>query len=708
MMFRNAALYACVATLMACGASRGSITGGDGSEGVPFDGQDFLFDTPFDVPDTPGEIPTPDIVIDQPDVPLDFLPDDTPYTDEDGDTIRDEDEGNGAIDSDGDTLPDTQDLDSDGDGIPDADEAGDDNPLSLPVDSDMDGTPDFRDIDSDGDTIADADEGMEDADGDGIPNYRDIDSDGDFISDNFEAGDGNVSTPPLDTDSDGTPDFLDLDSDGDAIADLEESIQDTDADGLLDYVDTDSDGDGLPDAEEAGDTDIATPAWDCGDDPLANFRDTDSDNDGVADADEIARGTQVCNPDSDGDGVTDLIEIAYGSDPLSPADSPRTHGDFVFIVAYMETPDPTVDTLVFSTDIKQADVYFLVDTTGSMWQEVATLRSSISSTVIPGMVAAIPDIWTGVGHFDDYPYGVYGWTGDESYENLQNLTSNPALAQAAATNLPDGSGYDSPESHVTALYTTASGSPAYTMPMQPSPSCGAGFFGYPCFRTGSVPIIILISDAPFHNGPSGEDPYSGVSAPSYAQAVAALVAAHIKVIGVHSDTWSADTHYRRIATDTGAVDSAGNPLAYNIPGDGSGLGSQVIAAVQTLSNQVPIEVSTTTEDNPVDAVDARIFIERIQPNTVGGVADPLDPTKICVGGLAVADRTGDGFPDVFTSVLPGTTVCFDIYPRMNTSVEPLTVPQIFEAFIHVIGDGITVLDTRSVFFLVPPEIQGSN
>jgi hypothetical protein len=130
--------------------------------------------------------------------------------------------------------------------------------------------------------------------------------------------------------------------------------------------------------------------------------------------------------------------------------------------------------------------------------------------------------------------------------------------------------------------------------------------------------------------------------------------------------------------------------------------------VQTLSNQVPIEVSTTTEDNPVDAVDARIFIERIQPNTTGGVVDPLDPTKICVGGLAVADRTGDGFPDVFTNVLPGTTVCFDIYPRMNTSVEPLTVPQIFEAFIHVIGDGITVLDTRSVFFLVPPDIQGSN
>jgi hypothetical protein len=90
------------------------------------------------------------------------------------------------------------------------------------------------------------------------------------------------------------------------------------------------------------------------------------------------------------------------------------------------------------------------------------------------------------------------------------------------------------------------------------------------------------------------------------------------------------------------------------------------------------------------------------------VSDPRDPAKVCVGGLAVADRTGDTFPDVFTSVLPGTTVCFDIYPEMNTTVPADVVPQIYECLVHVVGDGITILDTRSIYFLIPPEIPGGN
>ena len=41
---------------------------------------------------------------------------------------------------------------------------------------------------------------------------------------------------------------------------------------------------------------------------------------------------------------------------------------------------------------------------------------------------------------------------------------------------------------------------------------------------------------------------------------------------------------------------------------------------------------------------------------------------------------------------------------MNTTVMATTEPQLFKASIKVVGDGVTVLSTRSVFFLVPPEI----
>jgi hypothetical protein len=481
-----------------------------------------------------------------------------------------------------------------------------------------------------------------------------------------------------------------------------ESIEDTDGDGIMNYVDEDSDGDGISDADEAGDADLATPPADCGDDFLPDFRDTDSDNDGVADAEELSRGTGICDPDSDDDGVTDLVEIVYGSDPLNPGDSPRERGDFVFIVPYMENPDPDVDTLVFSTNIQHADVFFMVDTTGSMGGELDNLQSSLTSIVLPGIAGVIPDTWYGVGGFDDYPVSPYGSaaSGDRVFYLEQRTTASLSAAQNAVNRLSIHYGADNPESNAVALWAIATGGGLGSY-LAPQTSCGAGEFGYPCFRSGSVPIVIMISDAMFHNGPSGYNYTATLGAPAWATTVAALVAANIKVIGVHSDTWSNDADYRAVATATGAVDSGSNPLVYNIPGSGTGLGTQLVNAVRDLANHVPIEVSTSLEDVPTDAVDARIFVDRVEPNTVGGVSDPTDPTKICVGGLAVADRNGDTFPDVFTSVLPGTTVCFDIYPEMNTTVPADVVPQIFECLVHVVGDGITILDTRSIFFLVP-------
>ena len=54
-------------------------------------------------------------------------------------------------------------------------------------------------------------------------------------------------------------------------------------------------------------------------------------------------------------------------------------------------------------------------------------------------------------------------------------------------------------------------------------------------------------------------------------------------------------------------------------------------------------------------------------------------------------------------VAPGTPVCFDVLVRMNGTVMPTSAPQVFRAQNDVVGDGVTALDTRDVFFLVPPE-----
>ena len=46
---------------------------------------------------------------------------------------------------------------------------------------------------------------------------------------------------------------------------------------------------------------------------------------------------------------------------------------------------------------------------------------------------------------------------------------------------------------------------------------------------------------------------------------------------------------------------------------------------------------------------------------------------------------------------------FDIFAARNTTVPPTDTPQLFRAGVDVLGDGVTVLDTREVFFLVPPD-----
>lgn len=102
----------------------------------------------------------------------------TPGDDYDGDGLTNANEGcQASRDSDGDKIPDWQDLDSDGDKIPDSVERGPRGasgrcagPTSggkegWPCDTDGDGIPDYLDQDSDGDGITDGDE---DQNGDGM------------------------------------------------------------------------------------------------------------------------------------------------------------------------------------------------------------------------------------------------------------------------------------------------------------------------------------------------------------------------------------------------------------------------------------------------------------------------------------------------------------------------------------------------------------
>lgn len=631
--------------------------------------------------------------------------------DADGDGISDEDEGAASErDSDGDGVPDFTDTDSDDDGIPDSAEAGDDNPATPPFDSDGDGRPDFIDTDSDDNGIDDADELDGDVDGDGTANYADTDDDQDLIDDATEL-DG-MYDPPNDEDGDGLPDYQDRDSDNDNILDGHERDLDTDGDGVPDVYDPDSDDDGLTDAEEAGDADLDTLPVDTDMDGDPDFRDVDSDNDGLTDGAEAREhGTSPTSEDSDGDGVSDLIEVGAGTDPTDGMDSPRTRGDFVFVVPYMEPPDPERDTLQFRTSIQFADVYFLFDISGSMDDEISALRSAVgdimsnltctdtgtacmrddectggnvcspfSGTCIqdPSMSSCVASVYTGAGYYEAY-YWHKGDTsvdsGEASFDGIR-LQPDPAATSAAMSTWDTFGGT---EELYQALWGVADPAGAPSGRSRGCESLAAGEIGCPAFREEAVRIVVAFTD---ENNDGSE---------TAAQAGAALQSAGITMIGVNSGSSASRNALRAVAMESGSLDRSGSPLVYD--GSDAAVVPAVTDAINEIVEGVPLRVTIEATDEPDDDGDSLQFIEALETNTTGPGCSMI----------ATEDADMDGTDETYPSVTPGTPVCWDVVPRMNETVMPTESPQIFVARLTVRGDG-SPLDSRLVYFLVPPEI----
>ena len=620
--------------------------------------------------------------------------------DSDGDGITNAQEGSATdVDTDGDGTPDYQDEDSDGDGIPDYREAGDTDPATDPVDSDFDGIPDFRDTDSDGNGRADGVDGTGDGDSDGIPDFADPDDDGDGIVDTVEIG-ANPDAP-IDTDNDGTPDFRDTDSDGDTILDRDEGVVDYDGDGAGNWRDTDADGDCLDDALESGGT---SPPRDSDSDGRPDFNDRDSDDDGLPDGTEDANcngirdgsETSSTSGDTDGDGVSDLIEEAAGTDANDPADNPQANGDFVFIEPYQMPQSPTDDDLDFQTRVQNLDVYVVVDRSGSMSTETNTIKNNLGGVIdrlqCPPFGSGSPatclsNLFAGLG-------GI-GYTGSEPFRNYLDLQSDPNFAAQNITNV-SGSPTTEPLTFgtwasITGMGTAAASGCSFGASVPNRTGCPAGTFGYPCFRDGVLPVVALVTDEP---PLTASDTYV---CPNRTTVAAAMNARSAKLLGIYGSGSSATTigGLQDMARDTGAVDAAAGdaPLVFN--GADTAAATAIENGIRTLANGVPLDMAALAADDPSDTVDAvAAFISHLETLQLG--------TAQCANMLTDRDTNGDTFRDEYVQVRAGTNVCWKLIAKQNDTVMPTDEPQLFRATVTVRGDGVTVLDTRDVFFLVPP------
>ena len=120
---------------------------------------------------------------------------------------------------------------------------------------------------------------------------------------------------------------------------------------------------------------------------------------------------------------------------------------------------------------------------------------------------------------------------------------------------------------------------------------------------------------------------------------------------------------------------------------------------------VAADATFELRDDPSDGVDTvDRFIDTVQANTVGGVPDPRDTTRICASGLTVEDRDEppDGRPEWFIDAPADSAVCYDIEVSYNWHVAGCEELRAYLCEIDLIGYTGAHYDTQRLYFIVPP------
>ncbi len=413
-------------------------------------------------------------------------------------------------------------------------------------------------------------------------------------------------------------------------------------------------------------------------------------------------------------GVTSSItarvdgESGGGKITVVPLRRSTDQRDFFFIVPFGEAPTPTNDVLKFKTNIQSVDVAFVVDTTGSMMNEIGGIRSALAGTLLAQLQTAIPNVGMAIAHVNDIDEG------RDLIRVRQTITSTLSLAQAGANALALFDGGDFPEGQVPGLFHILTGQavqgvPAYTPP--------AGTRGAVNFRSGSVPVVVLISDASWHTNRGGV---------TLAQVQTAFTGANARFVALTSDT-NGNVNENEANTLSDATASNLPPAAFTgctagqcctgvngaarAPSGGRcrlnfkyqktspNIGAGVVSAIKAIAVGSTYDVTVRPRNDPANpgAVDATKFIKALRAKDEG------DPSQGCPAGAA-KDTNGDGIKDTFTAVTVGTPVCFEVIPQTNTTTEPGVTAQFYNAFLDVVGvPGDVKLDERKVLFLVPPK-----
>ena len=438
--------------------------------------------------------------------------------------------------------------------------------------------------------------------------------------------------------------------------------------------------------------------------------------------------------------------------------------DFFFVLPYMDPAGQVAKPLDFGTTVPSLDVFFLMDTTGSMIGEITTLQSALTSTVVPGIQAAVPNTQFGAGSFEDFPVDTYGsprgadcqqnnnQNPDQPLHLFQTITNNitsvqSAVGQYSTGGAPIGCGNDWPESSMEGLYQVATGAgltgPAPTS--VPPNTTGVGGVG---FRAGTMPVVVTVTDAMMH-GPGepgtcviqGQTQVANYTGPvaavahSRAQTKAALAGICARSVGIASlqpgfpANCSGQADLEDFATATGArvpptawdiaarpAGCAANQCCTNTNGTGRAPDAQGLCplvfltdgAGNGLGTNIVTGIRMLTRFAQFDVTSERQGVATDisgnplpLPRTTADFIKQVIPTGFMVPAAPPIVPNPTFDMTTFFGVTPGTRVQFDV-KALNDFLPQTADAQIFRATIRILAGGCTALDQREVLILVPP------
>jgi hypothetical protein len=378
--------------------------------------------------------------------------------------------------------------------------------------------------------------------------------------------------------------------------------------------------------------------------------------------------------------------------------------------------------LVLEPNPSMLDVLFDVDTTASFGGEIDEMQIELSRTIIPQLLARVPNTQFGVARFADFPISPFGRSTDLPFTLLCPITDSLVLVTNAVQKLdhPLGDGADVPEAGAEALYQIATGA-GYMLPGERTPliapfptETGAALSGGAGFRSQALKVVVHITDAPSHT----PDDYAAagiLQTHDWDDARSAMQALGARVIGICSTEPGTSLYDRvrselsEVARATGARTDAVSgecatgidgsslptfdgtcPLVFDVAGDGSGLASSIVDAVVNLVDGVHFsEVHAEPGSDPLG------FIERVELDVLrqsAGVSAPV-----------TADRrpslAPDGVLDTYLDVSRKQQLGFRVLLK-NDRIAGSDVPQTFRVSVRLVGDGV-LLEERFLRVLVP-------